>query len=352
MSSSSNLLPITWVRGRVATNKDVSNYKYRNHSSGCGDCLETPMTGNNYYCNSSLEKNLKYSVNDKLIAKDDYCGLFCNGCPGTGCGLNFEVCPNIGGIQSQVQWDNISQVGNTTEGGNSTVACLYPLASFNDLQTVLEYQNQFGETDDYMKVILPQFCGTQTSIGCPEDPGTGQAMRYCSRFVSKQDNNPCPDWLSDTAAADLVNGTSNADQALLNYCRNYNSPDCLCINRFNSPVYQIMSLGQSADTDACWWLPCKDSADAPSRFLVPRSLPACLTDNIQVCNDVNIAVGGSSSNLSFNPQLYTDCDMTNETNNGGDTNNTTNEGGFSYWWIILIVIILIVIVVLLLIFIR
>lgn len=348
----------TWVVGTINTGSSPSPYQYKNHNlTQCGASSNELMCGNNYYVNSLLyDSKLNYSVNDKQISTGE-CASF-GGCPATGCGLDYSVCPNIGGIQAQVQWasQGNGSGGQNLKGTNSTVACLYPLATFNDLQTVLEFRDTFGsnpqnQKDPYNYQILPQFCSTQTTIGCPTDPATNQPMTACSQYVSSDKTNPCPDWLTSIAAADLVNGTNNADQALNEYCRFYNTADCLCINRFDSPVYQIMSVGQTADVDSCWWLPCEDTPDDPSTYLVTRSLPPCIEQNVQICENVDIAVGGDSSGLSFNPQNYTDCNLT-DNNNGGNTNNNTNsfESFFSSWWFLLIAVIIIIIVILLLIF--
>ena len=346
-------LPTTWVGGTKSMGTDPSPYQYKNHNySKCGGSEIELMCGNNYYVNSQSMGQNQYSINDKQLSTEVCMGF--GGCPATGCGLNYSLCPNIGGIQAQVQW---ASSGNGTNGTNlsgtkSTVACLYPLATFNDLQTVLDFKNEFGDDPNgaYNQQILPQFCSTQTTVGCPTNPGTGQPMATCSRFVSSETNNPCGDWLRNTAQQDLNDGTNNADNALLNYCKYYNSPDCLCINRFQSSIYQVMSYGQTADADACWWIPCKDSPDAPTVYLVPRSLPPCTANTVQVCNNVAFAVGGNSSGLTFQPSAYTTCDLTPTTNNGGDTTNTTNFA--NNWWILLIAIIAIIIVILLLIFIK
>jgi hypothetical protein len=343
-------LPTSWVAGTINIGSNPSPYKYKNHNyTQCGGSSNELMCGNNYYVNSPLISNQnQYGVNDKQTSKETCLGI--GGCPVNGCGLDYSVCPNIGGIQSQVQW---SSTGNGTNGKNlqgtkSTVACLYPLATFNDLQAVLDYKNEFGENDAYNQQILPQFCSTQTTIGCPLNPGTGLPMQACSQFVSKQTNNPCGDWLRNTAATDKINGTVNADNAIINYCKYYNSPDCLCINRFYSPIYQVMSYGQTGTTDSCWWLPCEDTPDNPTTYLVPSTLPPCVAGNVQICNNVNIAVGGSSTGLTFNPNLYTNCTLTPTNNtNGGTTNNTTNTfSGVSLWVIIVAVIAIIIIIVL------
>jgi len=345
---------VKWVAGLVDVGSAISNYRYKNHNySRCGESYSQLMCGNNYYVNSTFLGQNEYSVNDKQTNIEACAPLGRAKCPADGCGLDYSKCRNIGGVQAQVQWASVGNGdgGQNTLGTDSTLACLYPLATFNDLETVLDFEDAFGSEpsnmkDPYTRQILPYFCLTQTTVGCPKNPATGVRMTACSRFVSEEPNNPCPAWLTNIAQQDK----STADIALSAYCKAYNTPDCLCINRFVSPVYQAMSTGQTATTDSCWWTPCQDTFGSPSAYLVNSEIQPCSTDTVQICNNVAIAVGGNSTGLTFNPQFYTTCDLT-PTNNSNQSNTTTNSGGlWSFWWIFLIMIVLIVIVVLILIF--
>lgn len=351
-----------WVAGFVNWT-GTTPFQYRNHNySQCGSSDYENMCGNNYYVNTPLGGGTsQYSVCDRQLNIETCLGT--GGCPANGCCLNYEVCPNIGQIQAQPQW---SQWGNAKNGMNQTkssskdytnttpqIACLYPLSTFQTLENVLEFKNKFGTNpndpkDAYTYQILPLFCLTQTTE-CPENPATGFKMSHCSRFVSDNSNDPCKGYLASLVDLDHKNGTTLADQAFTSYCTAFNTPDCDCINRFTNPAYQIMSVGQNVQNDSCWWAPCKDSVNNGSTYLVPSSLPPCNADNVLVCNNVNVVVGGNSSGLTFNPQLYTTCTLTDNPY-VGPGGNPSSSSTSSLWWIFLIAIIIIIIVILLLIF--
>lgn len=353
-----------WVAGFVKWG-GTSQYQYKNHNySKCGQAKFTTMCGNNYFVNTPLGGGtMKYSVCDRQLGEETCVGV--GGCPSNGCCLDYTVCPNIGQIQSQVQW---SAWNNGKSGANLTtsdsvgyavktpeIACLYPLATFQDLQSVLQFKSSFPTNpsdpkDAYTYQILPQFCLTQTTE-CPENPATGVKMKNCSRFVSTNLNDPCKGYLASLVDLDSKDSGSRADQALLQYCSVYNTPDCDCINRFVNPAYQVMSVGQNVQNDACWWKPCQDVPDAPTTYLVPKALPTCQVDNVQICNNVNIVVGGNSSGLTFNPTSYTSCTLTENpyVGPGGGGTETSSSNFWSYWWILLIAVIVIVIVIILLI---
>lgn len=355
---------IDWVRGEVNTGSS-STYNYTQHSCNAGSCGEgsnVPLGGPTYYVNTTnsiANQPQQYVTQDSsaphgsCLAQDDIRLQSC---------VDPAACPNIGGIQSQVQWSNNlyshQTVTSSEDYRNSKVACLYPLATFNELEYVQQFANSFPSqvadiNSDYNQLILPNFCLSQTN-SCPINPGTDQPMTACSRFVSTDADDPCPAWLARFPVASDSNNPSavSSDGLKGSYCRANNTADCDCINRINNPVYQVMKVGNNIQNDTCWWAPCQDSVTDPAAYLVPSNLPPCDSTGIQQCNNVNIVIGGNSSNLTFDPTQYTDCQVgynqgTPPNNGGGGGSTTTSSIWSQWWWLIILVTIVIAIIVML-----
>jgi len=343
-----NKIPTTWVKGTVAQSSS-SGYVYKNHCyQKCGDAAEVPPCMVSYFVNNGT--NQPYSVLEQVIDIHPNAGTdkitYTSTCP------NYKLCPVIGGISPQVQLDSSNFQCNTMLGKNVALACLYPLATFQDEKNVAQYVSTFGENSDYNNVILPYFCSSQvkhtTSQKCPLDPFTNLPMTFCSQIVS---NDRCKNWIRDQIAEGASSSqVNNANNILNNYCATYNTPDCDCLNRQQNPVYQVMATG-SIYPDTCWWTPCKDTTQ--NIYLVPtEGLEACNVDNTVYCPSINLVIGGNSQGLSFNPSSYTDCSGTIDNGGGGGGGGGGDDGSSiwsNYWWAILLVVAIIITIVVLII---
>lgn len=344
-------IPTTWVKGTVSQSSS-SGYDYMNHCYGkCGASQNVPPCMVTYYINNT-GGNTPYSVLEKVIKINNTASSggveYTSTCP------DYSLCPVIGGISPQVQWDSNSANSpcNIMQGKGGVLACLYPLATFQDEKNVAQYVSTFGENSDYNNVILPYFCSSQvkstTSQKCPLDPFTNLPMTFCSQIVS---NDRCKNWIRDQIAEGASSSqVNNANNILNNYCATYNTPDCDCLNRQQNPIYQAMATG-SIYPDTCWWTPCKDTTQ--NIYLVPtEGLEACNVDNTVYCPSVNIVIGGNSQNLNFDPTNYTDCSGTIDNGGGGGGGGGGDDGSSiwsNYWWAILLVVAIIITIVVLII---
>lgn len=280
-----------------------------------------------------------------------------------------EICPVIGGIQSQVQWGSNSEqsgasmwsataridgdlrIVNNTNTSYSNVNCYYPLAAFANSSAVQAFSTEFIDNnpfssdneEEFRSKVLPLYCASQTT-SCPDDPLTGLPMKACSRFVSIDPNdNFCQQLLTTGDPGECDDGRQlEGELAKSAYCGQFNTPDCLCYNRAENAFYQVMSLGNNVIDDKCWWAPCQDSVTAPSTYLVPASLPCCTADNVVVCNTINAVIGGNSTGLSFDADQLTDCDSTSNT---GTTPSDDSTFWSQFWWLIVLVIVIVIVIV-------
>lgn len=331
----------TWISGQVSQS-GTSTWTYRGHCYGnCGSNNDVPPCTATYYIPST------YSVTDHTYDTTS------NGVEDPtqwGTCIDTDLCTDIGGIKAQAQWDpsnspngSIGNMTNTTY--TPIVSCYYPLATFYDLQYVIEFYNKYvdpnspdsnaNNTNVYNKTILPAFCTSQTSASCPTDPATDQPMKSCSYMVSGIAGNPCRSWLN--------NGTTDADGAMDSYCGFFNTPDCSCINRFTNPVYQAMAPGESVCEDTCWWKPCQDTQS--ETYLVPSTTPVCNCTVDQYCPSINVIIGGNSQNFTANIQNYTTCSLTNNNNPSGNNGSIWSN----WWWLIILITVILAIIIIIMI---
>ena len=334
-------IPTTWVKG-ITKQSSSSGFDYKNHCYGqCGDSVGVPPCMVSYFVNDD-KGPVPYSILEKVIDVNSHAGsdkiTYTSTCP------DYSLCPVIGGISPQVQWDNNNPQCSIMNGANANLACLYPLATFQDEKNVAQYVSTFGENDDYNDVILPYFCSSQvkatTSQQCPLDPFTDLPMTFCSQIVS---NPRCGDWIRNQLNSGDQDQADNANNLLNNYCKNFNTPDCDCINRQQNPVYQVMATG-SIYPDKCWWTPCKDTTQ--NTYLVPSvGLEECDVDNTVYCPSINLVIGGNSQNLSFSPSNYTDCSGSIDNGGGGGSGGGDDDSSSiwsKYWWAILLIVAVII----------
>jgi hypothetical protein len=224
---------------------------------------------------------------------------------------------------------------NNNPNTKALVDCSYQTRDFTSSKTVTEYINKFGRDNNWARSIMPFFCGLQTSQ-CPIDQTTGQPMSSCSNLVSTGDNGTlCRQWTS-TVPAQIV------DQTKSNYCRQFNTPDCKCINRTESQIYRDVSAGYPFP-DSCWWIPCRNS-DA---FLVPSNLlnPQCPSE---VCTIVNNTINNRNTNINAGQfEQNINCNF-----EGGGSSNSALAFLERWKWVIGAIVIVILFIIFIFIFSR
>lgn len=346
----------TWVTGTTRwTNTTYANsYSYNSRvCHGCGNNdVETGCLVNYAIPNASAKHDWNYNQTP-CGASTDTSSVSC---------LDYTVCPNIGGIQAQVQWgynndstvnpwltSNQGYVINNSANQGTNVDCIYPLSTFVSYDAVNKFKTYFPSqvddpNSDYNQKILPFFCLSQSS-NCPVSDVYGVPMPACSRFVANGEEGAiCRAWsgYSNSGAPLCGNQTTSTDALLYEYCSVYNDQSCMCISRDANPVYQVMTVGNPAASNypTCFWSSCQSK----TKYLVPTDLACCPeNENTVICNTINVVLGQESTGLSFNPTQYTTCEV--NPNNGGG--GTLSEGGI-WMWIILAVIVIIVIIIVIL----
>ncbi len=176
------------------------------------------------------------------------------------------LCPTIGGEEGTV----ISV--EVTEDTQSNITCTYSKNVLTSETAIDDYIVAFGFDED-LPLILEEACFLTTE-NCPMDPLTGKKMPLCSRYVS-------PDFsgLVCRQQALLPSNQARFKSLMEQYCRTETTPDCRCIDRTNTLVYDALRSG-SASEDGCWWKSCAN----PTDFLVPPDI--VLGTDPQRCPDV------------------------------------------------------------------
>ena len=249
-----------------------------------------------------------------------------------------NVCPNIGDNEGEIM--SIDAVQNSRE----TVAmasCGYTKDVFTSETVVTDYQDIFGADEDFL-LVLSETC-FQTTENCPVDPLTQKKMPLCSRYVS-------PDKTGETCRQEaLVPGNETAFQTRMEeYCRTETTPDCRCIDRSTTQIYDALRTG-SINDDGCWWKWCADSKS----FLVPPNItkatsPAnCTTTLKAVADKINKNVDKLEccqiqQNVIYAPNGTVEQPVNCFFNDAVLSQQSWFE---QYgWWILIIVVIIIVIV--------
>ena len=254
----------------------------------------TPTRNQSSHCNVTTRKSFNLGCNSGLWAYDvdinqakTFCSTVCS-----------NLCPNIGGEEPRAV--------NFTSGSNQPrispvlswpIKCTYDLDQFRTIEDVEIYREAFtkdGVLDNALiDIIGPKFClckipnqstfsteGQSEGEGCPIDPNTNQRMPKCSNMVSSDTKlfTFCQDWQNAVNEATFNNLATN-------YCSQFNTPDCTCINCLNTTDQPICSAiaSEIPGTESCWWAPCKKGSN---NIYIQRKGAEC--DNaITVCIQVN-----------------------------------------------------------------
>jgi hypothetical protein len=292
ISSGSNLSAITGktMTGTLTQTSQAQQYTRCGHSS----CLGGDWRIDKKKCGS-------FNSEDKAI-----CGLF-----------NSATCPRIGATPVQAGWLN-PQANENPLGAD--VKCTYDIGFFsspNDITTWLNtpWNNKAEAIQQYDSILMPNYCSVQVSgNSCPIDPATGARMPQCSRFVStKADGDQCRQWAINSRTPGNVFASGNADAAMIAYCNKYNTPDCLCLNRDQDPLYrEFTSTGSGNNVNIigdaqCWWLNCVGKSSLKNTLVTADLSRPCQTN---VCAQFNTISQGQMSAINNNEfEQKIDCDF-------------------------------------------
>jgi len=249
-----------------------------------------------------------------------------------------NVCPTIGDNEGEVI------VIDAVQNNQETVAmasCGYTKDVFTSETAVTDYQDTFGADEDFL-LVLSETC-FQTTENCPTDPLTQKKMPLCSRYVS-------PDETGEICRQEaLVPGNETAFQTRMEeYCRAETTPDCRCIDRNTTLIYEALRTGSVTD-DGCWWKWCADSTS----FLVPPNItkatsPAnCTTTLKTVANKINKNVDTlECCQIQQNVIYAPDGTVEQPVNCFFNDAVLSQESWFEQygWWILIIVVVVVVVV--------
>lgn len=168
------------------------------------------------------------------------------------------------------------------------LSCSFDLDKINTRDQIVSFNNKFGMNND----VEAHYC-TQKVTTCR--PG----IKECSRIFSVgEGSTECAKWFGQLSS-DLKDVTMNS------YCRQHNTQECKCVNRFDEKTYKAMK-GYKSFNDGCWYAPCVDE----EKNFIPEHLrnPTC-PDKIcqqlyEFINDQNITIDNVKDDIS--------CDFTSQ----------------------------------------
>ena len=184
------------------------------------------------------------------------------------------ICPMIGGEEGTVVAVEVTD--------QTSVTCAYSKNVLTSETAIDDYILAFGFDEDF-DLILGEACFLTTE-NCPIDPLTGKKMPLCSRYVS-----PDSSGLICRQQALLPSNQAHFKSLMEQYCRTETTPDCRCIDRTNTLVYDSLRSGLATE-DGCWWKSCANATD----FLVPPDI--VLGTYPQRCPDVLKKVANKINN--------------------------------------------------------
>lgn len=263
-------------------------------------------------------------------------GTCSDGSPFLICGrAPMGICPTVGEEQGTV--GSIKVI----DEDNVELTCTYSRETLNSDTVISDYQAAFGQDEQFASLL--QTACFMTTEDCPTDPLTGQKMPLCSKYVS-----PTSDGMTCRQQALLPGNQDIFEAQMENYCRTHTTPDCRCIDRTQTQIYDSLRTGNTSE-DGCWWKWCANTTDfiVPPNVVLgkdPNTCPAVLQ---KVANEINqnldkIECCQIQQNVIYAPDgstpLPVNCFFTDAL--------ILQKGWFERygWWILLIVIIFVIVV--------
>jgi hypothetical protein len=176
--------------------------------------------------------------------------------------IDPNACPDIGNVKGRplIIDTEEEQIGSDVSQNGRNITCIYGEELRQSDTALTDYTLAFGQDEDFA-LLAQNLCFT-TSRMCPEDPLSGAPMPLCSRFVSETtDGELCRQEATKPANSTIY------EQRMETYCSQESTPDCRCIDRVNTLVYDALKTNSDL-TDGCWWRWCADA----NRFLVPPKI--------------------------------------------------------------------------------
>lgn len=248
---------------------------------------------------------------------------------------NPASCPVIGIDPVKVVFSANKNGGPGACGDSGTptcqIECTYPtleITTISDITAVLNSKGIDGEqlnvNSSEIQTLLSDFCGSQTTTGCPTDIISGVQMPVCSNFVSTAtDSNGttslklCSEWASSNKG--------DADAAKTQYCSlNPQNLDCACLQPNQDPNFKILS-DAIQEPAPCWFTPCQiDNTGYLQTSAIVKEQGECPA---RICDDINtnIAENGGSINVKqFQSSIK--CNIDGKNSGGGGKSNGNNSG--------------------------
>lgn len=186
-----------------------------------------------------------------------------------------NVCPSIGGergVAIGISGGERSFYDGDDQMSFMDVRCGYSKNVFESETSIKDYSDTFGSDEDF-PLLLQEAC-FKTTTECPIDPLTEKKMPLCSVYVSTGSSGEI------CRQEALVPSNQNTfEREMENYCRENSTPDCRCIDRVSTQVYDSLRTSDVTE-DGCWWKWCSNTSD----FLVPPKI--VLGKDPQTCPDV------------------------------------------------------------------
>lgn len=191
-------------------------------------------------------------------------------------------------------------------------------ATYKDIQNFKTYycdmyanQDACGRNYDE---IMTKWCAAQVSENCPNDPMSGKQPPKCARYVTRNSTNDadgyhCRDWIE--SKKDLTTKHKYLDAIGAIYCMEYNTNECLCVNRGTNKNYQE-TKSSGAMNDGCWWNPCVASANSQDFYFIPSEVDTRFNQTdmcpTNICASFMDVEGHNKTNVSHNKE-YINCDQ-------------------------------------------
>lgn len=160
------------------------------------------------------------------------------------------------------------------DGRAPRLKCTYDLNKISTRNQVQNFTDKFGLNND----VMAKFC-TQKVTTCPF------GLKECSRLKSTtSEGDECRQWFE-------AQSSHVQDAAIQSYCLKNNTPDCDCVNRFQSSVYNALK-GAHIINDGCWYTPCTTRAKnlIPSQLLNPTCPDKMCQQIYDIVNAGNVTI--------------------------------------------------------------